>query len=171
MRHLTHTVPALLLVLLLAGCDVLKWGKKKPPNPKPEPAAPTGSMTLIGIVEMVNPEQNYVLIRCEQATSLAPGTELIALDATGAQSKLALTPERKGLYLTADIKGGSPKVTNLVMQPKGTMPPPAPVEPPPTPVSLPSLPLTNPFPQPPPPPGSTLPLDPPLPQQPQSKAP
>lgn len=92
-------------LLLLTGC------KSKPKAVD----QPTGQATLIGIIEMVNPEQNYVLIHCEPMPSLAPGTELIALSANGTKSKLLLTPEKKGYYVTADIKEGSPQIHNLVL--------------------------------------------------------
>lgn len=104
MRFLLCSCFILSLVCLLPSCKSAKEPKKDP------------KVTLIGIVEMVNPEQNYVLIRCEQLLAIGPGTELTALDATGSISKLKLTPERKGRYLTADIVSGHPRVMNLVMQ-------------------------------------------------------
>jgi hypothetical protein len=105
----------LLSVLTLAvSCTSKKMEKK---------IEPTGRATLIGMIEMVNPEQNYVLIRCEPMPALAPGTELIALSANGEKSKLVLTPERKGYYITADIKEGNPGVTNLVLHQHAATPP------------------------------------------------
>ena len=64
---------------------------------------------------MVNPEQQYVLINCEHRRHLPVGTELIALDASGAKSKLVTTPERKGNFITADIMEGSPTVSSLAL--------------------------------------------------------
>ncbi|MEN3940771.1 hypothetical protein WJU23_05710 [Prosthecobacter sp. SYSU 5D2] len=97
----------LVLGLLLPGCGLFK---------KEEKPAPTGpKTTLIGVVEMVNPEQSYVLIRCEQPPLLPTGTELVAVDPAGGESSIRLTPERKGRYLTADIKSGQPKVGSFVM--------------------------------------------------------
>jgi hypothetical protein len=101
-----------LLALLIATCLVAGCASKKKEK---KPPGPTGQATLIGMIEMVNPEQNYVLIRCEPMPSLNAGAELIALSANGARSKLVLSPERKGHYLTADIKEGHPEVTNLVL--------------------------------------------------------
>ena len=75
-----------------------------------------GQAVLIGSIEMVNPEQNYVLIHCDSRPMLNAGVELIALDASGQQSKLLVTPERKGNYLTADIKQGMPSVGSLALQ-------------------------------------------------------
>lgn len=83
---------------------------------KPEPQTKAaGQSTLIGMIEMVNPEQDYVLIRCDQVLSLNAGTEVTALRSDGRKSKLVLTPERKGYYLTADIKEGQPAVSDLVL--------------------------------------------------------
>jgi hypothetical protein len=101
------TLAGLVIATFLAvGCA----SKKKEKKP-----GPTGQATLIGMIEMVNPEQNYVLIRCEPMPALEAGVELIALSSSGARSKLVLSPERKGHYLTADIKEGQPQVTNLVL--------------------------------------------------------
>lgn len=104
--------PVFLLTCILAACA-------SKPESKPKP---TGQSTLIGMVEMVNPEQNYVLIRCDQVLSLNAGTEVTALRSDGHKSKLVLTPERKGYYLTADIKEGQPAVSDLVLIQSGNLP-------------------------------------------------
>ena len=101
----------LCLLLPLTGCGLLK--KKQPP---PATDNRTGQAKLIGVIEMVNPEQNYVLINCETRPTLDAGTALIGLDSNGQKSKLVVTPERKGNYLTADIKEGAPVVGCLVLQ-------------------------------------------------------
>ncbi len=118
------------LLLLCALSFVTGCASKK--EKKPEP---TGRATLIGMIEMVNPEQNYVLIRCEPMPSLAAGTELIAISASGEKSKLVLTPERKGYYITADIKEGTPGVSNLVLHQHSATALAPPPETPATPVS------------------------------------
>lgn len=113
-----HCLSLLLLLVCvqLAGCSLLK--KKRE-----EKAGPVGQATLIGMIEMVNPEQNYVVIRCDTPPAIQPGTELIALNSLGTRSRLVLSPERKGYYLTADIKEGSPSVANLVLLPHSAAPP------------------------------------------------
>lgn len=74
-----------------------------------------GEAKLIGVIELVNPEQNYVLINCEQRHNLPAGTEIISQNADGTKAKLKVTPERKGNYITADIKEGVPQVRDLVL--------------------------------------------------------
>lgn len=101
-----------LVSFLATGCEAARKAKAKK---KGGNVSSKEQMVLIGVIEMINPEQNYVLIRCDQQHALAAGTELTAIDASGTQSRLMLTPERKGMHLTADIKEGSPKVANLVI--------------------------------------------------------
>jgi len=108
-----------LIRLLIASLLLTSCASKQ--KVKPEP---TGKSILIGIIEMVNPEQNYVLIRCEQMPSISAGTELSALSSEGKKTKLILTPERKGHYLTADIKEGTPEVSNLVLLSQSSLPTP-----------------------------------------------
>lgn len=113
-----------LILMLIAFLLLINCAAKQ--KVKPEP---TGKSILIGIIEMVNPEQNYVLIRCEQMPSISAGTELSALSSDGKKTKLILTPERKGHYLTADIKEGVPEVRNLVLLSPSSLPTPAAPEP------------------------------------------
>ncbi len=146
---------SLFLGLLLAGCSLAKRDRPKP--------APAGTRTtLVGIVEMVNPEQNYVLIRCDQVPVLAAGTPLVALDASGAEAALTLSPERKGRYLTADIRSGQPQVSNLVLHRTSASPEPAsapaasPESAVPPPTAVPPSPSPSPS-----PPVAPMPLEPP----------
>lgn len=100
----------LCLLLPLTGCGLMK---KKTPQPRDNR---TGQARLIGVIEMVNPEQNYVLIHCDMRPTVEAGIQLIGLDSAGQRSKLVVTPERKGNYLTADIQEGAPIVGCLVLQ-------------------------------------------------------
>lgn len=70
---------------------------------------------VIGVIEMVNPEQNYVLINCEQQVDIPPGTEILTQGVNGTNGKLKVTPERKGNYITADIVEGTPQLRDLVI--------------------------------------------------------
>jgi hypothetical protein len=107
-----------LILLLIAPLLLISCASKKAVQSEPK-----GKSTLIGIIEMVNPEQKYVLIHCEQMPAITAGTNLTALSADGKKTQLILTPERKGHYLTADIKEGTPEVSNLVLLSHGSLPP------------------------------------------------
>ncbi len=104
-----------LLMLTLPGCSYLAGKALQKPLKKLQDNR-VGQALLIGTIEMVNPEQNYVLIHCDSRPTLEAGIELIALDSSGNKSKLVVTPERKGNYLTADIKEGTPTIGSLALQ-------------------------------------------------------
>ncbi len=74
-----------------------------------------GEAKVIGVVELVNPEQNYVLINCEQRLNIPAGTEIMTQNADGSKAKLKVSPERKGNYITADITEGTPQVRDIVL--------------------------------------------------------
>lgn len=123
-------LPAFIVSLCLALSGCASRGKAagkakarshapaKVKNKKGAPAAEVSQGEIIGVIEMVNPEQKYVLIRCDHLPTFPTGTELTSTDAMGTPSKLSVTPEHKGYYLTADIKSGSPQVANLVTHQK-----------------------------------------------------
>jgi hypothetical protein len=161
----------LVVISQFTSCSLLK--KKKDQEPA---GGPVGQATLIGMIEMVNPEQNYVVIRSDAPPSLPAGTELLSLSAEGKKSKLVLSPERKGFYLTADIQEGNPMVSDLVLLPRESLEPKADTPPPPTtppagpePVTpaLPSMPAPSP---PPPPAPATVPVPMPSPAAPSAPA-
>ncbi|MFN0076895.1 MAG: hypothetical protein ACKVY0_10490 [Prosthecobacter sp.] len=129
MRVLRFT--SLLLLLGLPSCSYLigkaaGWGmfdKKLAKNNR------LGEAKVIGVIELVNPEQNYVLINCEQRLNIPAGTEIVSQNADGSKTKLKVTPERKGNYITADILEGSPQLRDIVLYKikPGEVPAPAPV--------------------------------------------
>ena len=139
----------LLLLPLATSCAALRFGKTKPAADT-APEAPTE--VLVGTIELVNPEQNFVLIRCEVIPVLPDRAELTAVGTDGSESKLMLAPERKGRHLTADIREGSPQLRQWVIYrrspssaPANPAVPEAPTTPaapttPPAPAGLPSLP-------------------------------
>jgi hypothetical protein len=139
----------LLLLPLATSCASLRFGKAKPTA---NPAAEAPAEVFIGTIELVNPEQDFVLIRCEVIPALPAGAELTAVGADGSESKLVLAPERKGRHLTADIREGRPQLRQFVVYrrspssaPAGPITPEAPATPaapaaPPMPGGLPSLP-------------------------------
>ena len=84
---------------------------------------------VIGVIELVNPEQNYVLINCEQRLNIPVGTEIVTQGTGSSRAKLKVTPERKGNYITADITEGTPQLHDLVLYKvvPGEVPAPPPV--------------------------------------------
>lgn len=102
----------LLLLPLATSCASLRSDKSKA-KPAADPSPPTE--ILVGMIELINPEQDFVLIRCEVVPSLPAGAELTALAADGSVSRLVLAPERKGRHLTADIREGRPQLRQLVV--------------------------------------------------------
>lgn len=121
MKFLRHL--CLPLLLGLSSCTYLenKFGSLK----KSSEDKSVGQAKVIGVIEMVNPEQNYVLINCENRVDIPAGTEIISQGINGTDAKLKVTPERKGNYITADITQGTPLVRDLVLfQIKRDAPPP-----------------------------------------------
>lgn len=114
------------LLLGLSSCTYFEnkfggWGTSK----KSSEDKSIGEAKVIGVIELVNPEQNYVLINCEHRVDIPAGTEIISQGINGTDAKLRVTPERKGNYITADITQGTPLVRDLVVyQIKRDAPPP-----------------------------------------------
>ncbi len=109
MKTRTQALIVITLCSVFSSCGLMKPKAKNDESPeRPE-------SNLIGVVEMVNPEQRFVLIRTESRMSVAVGQEVTAVDAQGTESKLKVTPEKKPHYLTADIVEGDPKTGSLVM--------------------------------------------------------
>ena len=113
LRHL-----CLSLLLGLSSCTYLanKLGAWAPASSNKSPEDKRiGEAKVIGVIELVNPEQNYVLINCEQRVDIPAGTEIISQGIHGSDAKLKVTPERKGNYITADITQGMPQLRDLVV--------------------------------------------------------
>jgi hypothetical protein len=102
----------LMLLPLATGCASLRFGKTKPTAGTP-PEAP--AEVFVGTIELVNPEQDFVLIHCEVIPVLPDRAELTAVGLDGSESKLVLAPERKGRHLTADIREGQPQLRQFVV--------------------------------------------------------
>lgn len=110
-----HTLLALGAMLWLStGCGLLRrtlhWGAKPA---KADPNA--GKELFIGVVDMVNPEQHFVLIRTGVNMTLKTGTALEARSPEGNRSGLTVTPEHKTNYISADIANGTPKRGDFVI--------------------------------------------------------
>ncbi|MBB5033035.1 hypothetical protein [Prosthecobacter vanneervenii] len=116
MLSLRHLCLAALL-LGLSSCSYLasKYAAAKLRSQKSALDKSIREAKVIGVIEMVNPEQNYVLINCEQQLDIPAGTEIISQGVNGTNGKLKVTPERKGNYITADIVEGTPQLRDLVV--------------------------------------------------------
>ena len=116
MSFLHHLCLPLLLGLSSCTYFANKFGAGIPSSSKKDPADKrVGEAKVIGVIELVNPEQHYVLINCEQRVDIPVGTEIISQGVNGSDARLRVTPERKGNYITADITQGTPVVRDLVV--------------------------------------------------------
>jgi hypothetical protein len=102
----------------------------------------------VGIIILVNPESKHVLIQTDSNQSFLPGTAVKTQDKLGKEITLTISPERKGLYLTADYKECNPALKAIVytavdspQSPPSTL---TPILETPAPSSLASLPPTTP---------------------------
>lgn len=121
-----RTLLILLALLTLAQCQVLR--KIKARNHKSTSATTEQpSAQAVGKVEMVNPDDHFVLARLNMNLVMAPGTEITLLNESGQMAKAKITPERKGVFITADIVSGSPAKGDIVMigtvKPESSQPP------------------------------------------------
>ncbi|MDI1311741.1 hypothetical protein [Prosthecobacter sp.] len=123
MKFLRHLY--LPLLLGLSSCTYFENKLGGLASKKSSKDKSVGEAKVIGVIELVNPEQNYVLINCEQRVDIPAGTEIISQGLNGTDAKLRVTPERKGNYITADITQGTPQLRDLVLyQVKHDAPPP-----------------------------------------------
>lgn len=155
MSRLLRVLLAISLCFAVPSCSLigkglrkLPWKKKKKDTEKKDDA-----MKIIGVVELVNPDQHFVLIRTQGKLLLNPGLVIYAMDGAGGQSKLKVSPEKKQDFLIADIVDGSPRMGNVVLfkPDKSAVPPPA----------DPNQPVVGPGPPPNQPPPPDLPVQPP----------
>ena len=113
-------VASLIVVVSIAGCGTIEHyteklselGRKKD---KVENNAP--QEIVIGVIEMVNPEQRFVLIRNESAFGINAGTALETRTASSTKTKLVVTPEKKLNFVSADIAEGYPQRGETVVLP------------------------------------------------------
>ena len=110
---------------LLTSCQMMD--KLLRPKPKKEAEDSTAAKRqAIGVIEMVNPEQRFVLIRTPADILIPAGTELYSTNALGEAVKLKVTPEHKGSFLAADITSGNPQRQDVVMYQATSNQPPLP---------------------------------------------
>lgn len=97
---------ALLALTLLCQCHALRHLGKS--NKDASATTDDDAPHVLGTIEMVHPESNFVIARLSTNYALEPGIELFCNDTSGKISKLKLNPERKGVLVTADIVSGQP---------------------------------------------------------------
>lgn len=123
---------AVLLLISLAvfssGCGLAKRGlasmgsSKKGARDKEEKTK-AGRDTYVGVIESVNPEQQFVLVRMELGMAIAAGTRLETRSPSGLLSRLVAGPERKLNFLAADILEGVPHAGDVVVLPASSVQP------------------------------------------------
>jgi len=77
---------------------------------------------FIGLIEMVNPEQRFVLVRTNANILYTKGALLETRTPAGTVAKLIVTPERKTNLISADIMEGQPQKGDAVMLPGNSAP-------------------------------------------------
>jgi hypothetical protein len=104
-------VIALSLCLVLPSCGLLHRRHHQamrddgPKGPSP-----------VGVVDLINPEAHFVLVHLSAKGVIPPvGVVLRCIGATGETARLVVTPERKDMHITADIKSGEPQRNDLVI--------------------------------------------------------
>ena len=119
-RRFMGGVLLLLTVSFLTGCgmmnhwsDVLSRVGRKKHKEKEEPKVDL----LIGVVEMVNPERHFVLVRNQGVAGVSNGAILETRSKFGTKARLVAGSERKQSYISADIQSGSPQIGDLVYLP------------------------------------------------------
>lgn len=115
------------LAVTCTGCGTMnkmftkKKAEKAAEAAKETAEAPKQDMA-IGLIEMVNPEQHFILVRTESRMTLAPGTKLITQPQNGTKSTFIVTPESKQNFISADIVEGFPKRGEVVILPVAGQP-------------------------------------------------
>lgn len=105
---------ALLLIITGSSCGTIRGVIRKARQPKVKETAEDTRPVAIGSIEMVNPDDKFVLARLTSNVVLPNGTELSSMGANGQIAKLKTTPERKGIFITADIVSGEPKKGDII---------------------------------------------------------
>jgi hypothetical protein len=115
MRHFLLTLVLLACLAFASGCSLIK--KRALLRKHAQNAANKNSDVYLGVVESVNPEQKFVLVRTEIRIALAAGTKLETRSPSGTMAILVVTPERKMNFLSADITEGAPAAGDAVILP------------------------------------------------------
>lgn len=106
------------LLLSLSSCGTMNHLLQTHLGKRSKTAAPQEPKNqIIGTIEMINPEQHFVLVKTSYRMALAPGTKLETLAANGLKAVLTVTPEHKMNFISADITEGFPQQGDTVILP------------------------------------------------------
>lgn len=118
------------LLLSLSSCSTMNHLLQKRLGKSSKTAVPREPKNqIIGTIEMINPEQHFVLVKTSYRMALSPGTKLETLAANGLKAVLTVTPEHKMNFISADITEGFPQQGDTVILPATIKPPDAAVQP------------------------------------------
>ncbi len=117
LRAMHRAFYLLLSFAFLLECSSCNLLHKLKPHSKPKMAdkAPEGPV-VIGSVELVNPEARFVVVHLLANVPISAGTELSTAGPSGHVAKLKVTPERKTVFITADITSGEPQKGDTVLR-------------------------------------------------------
>ncbi len=101
----------MLLALMVSGCGLFRKRQGL--------AAPTSPRVWIGTVHMTNPALNFALIQTPGRASVPEGADLISSNEAGETSRMKVSPERKGVFMTADVVSGEPQKGDAVVWLRG----------------------------------------------------
>ena len=101
------------LLSLTTSCGLVARAFRS--KPKPKSAADSSKEMFIGVVDLVNPEQHFVLVRTVVNLALRSGTSLEIRSPEGNKSSATVTPEHKSNFISADIASGMPKRGDAVI--------------------------------------------------------
>ncbi len=102
-----RVIAALSLGLTLSSCATVRGWLHHTKTGVPEDR--TKDLPVqVGTVESVNPDAKFVLVRLLANMAVTPDTILTVTGTDNRIAKLKVTPERKGIFITADIVEGEP---------------------------------------------------------------
>lgn len=103
------------------------WMGKIPKLFPKKPKTPTATPPQwVGVIRMVNTEENFVLVESGTMTSAIPGETYLAVGKGAETASLRMTALKNPPFLIADILTGSPSAGEKIYLPKSSMPPPVP---------------------------------------------
>ena len=81
----------------------------------------------VGVIRMVNSEENFVLVESGAMSAAIPGETYLAVGKGMETASLKMSALKNPPFLIADILSGSPATGDKIYLPKSSTPPPAPM--------------------------------------------